>query len=329
MKKANMMKVQVNAQVTAIVSLFEFLGNVFHLFLLVYFKGTTFVSLFHAISLYFIVLPYAFLMNTSENKNRLAEQGWANVFKNLLGQPHGATQVDKNLVVKDASLRCRTNKVITASTDKDYKDITITRQSGNGEQLSSYDENSIPNVPSSDEPSCSNLSSGQGSKGQRFTSQQTLDVKTLVQNVNEHPLAKKQIKEAITNVKDEKKYLEHFKKLVALQEFCKGGTAVSELCLENEFKTSILVHDESVNKKSNKKGKRHEDNISILFKESKFNECTIEASSSRDEQAVEEDLDERSKIRNSILLQLDSFYDDTERFESLIEQLISYEESFL
>ena len=94
-----MKKVQVNAQVTVVVSLFEFLGNVLYLLLLVYFKGTTFVSLFHAISLYYIVLPYAFLMNTSDNKHRVVENGWANVFKNLLGKPHGVSKVVENCLL--------------------------------------------------------------------------------------------------------------------------------------------------------------------------------------------------------------------------------------
>ena len=31
-----------------------------------------------------ILLPYAFLMNTSHNKNRIVEYGWINVFKNLI-----------------------------------------------------------------------------------------------------------------------------------------------------------------------------------------------------------------------------------------------------
>ena len=33
--------------------------------------------------LYFVVLPYAFLMNTRYNKNRILEEGWINVLKNM------------------------------------------------------------------------------------------------------------------------------------------------------------------------------------------------------------------------------------------------------
>ena len=34
--------------------------------------------------LYFVVLPYAFLMNTRYNKNRIIEEGWLNVLKNMV-----------------------------------------------------------------------------------------------------------------------------------------------------------------------------------------------------------------------------------------------------
>ena len=34
--------------------------------------------------LHFVVLPYAFLMNTRYNKKRIIEEGWVNVFKNMV-----------------------------------------------------------------------------------------------------------------------------------------------------------------------------------------------------------------------------------------------------
>ena len=38
------------------------------------------------ITLYMVILPYAFLMNTSHNKDRIVADGWRNVFRNLLGR---------------------------------------------------------------------------------------------------------------------------------------------------------------------------------------------------------------------------------------------------
>ena len=34
--------------------------------------------------LHFVVLPYAFLMNTKYNKKRIIEEGWVNMIKNMV-----------------------------------------------------------------------------------------------------------------------------------------------------------------------------------------------------------------------------------------------------
>ena len=39
--------------------------------------------------LHFVVLSYAFLMNTRYNKNRIIEYGWFNVIKNIFGCNNG------------------------------------------------------------------------------------------------------------------------------------------------------------------------------------------------------------------------------------------------
>ena len=327
--KENLKKVEVNAQVTAIVSLFEFLGNVSHLFLLIYLKGTSYISLFHAISLYHIVLPYSFLMNTSENKNRIIEKGWTIVFKNILGRPHGAGEFDDNYEEVNTVSKDNKDKQLNGSANSNENGTSISKQSGSNDQLFESEENSLPNVPSSDEPSCSNISSTQDSENQQGPVLQTLDVKTLVQKVNRHPLAKKQITEAIINVRDEKKYLENFKKLITLQEFCNGGMAVSQKCLENEFKVNKVLCDKRFPTPPTKKGKRYEKSISIPAKKSRYNKCRKESDCLVDKTILDRKVNERCQIRASILTKLNTSYDDEEKFESLIDELISHEENFI
>ena len=82
----NMQKMRVNAQITAVTSILEIVGNVVQwaIWILI----TKFVglgSLIQSILLYFVVLPYVFLMNTSHNKSRIVEDGWINVLKNAIG----------------------------------------------------------------------------------------------------------------------------------------------------------------------------------------------------------------------------------------------------
>ena len=80
-----MKKVKVNAQARAMISMLESIYGVIIIILYWYFKGTSLLNLILAMVLYHIILPHAFLMNTSETKNRIVELGWKNVIKNIVG----------------------------------------------------------------------------------------------------------------------------------------------------------------------------------------------------------------------------------------------------
>ena len=86
-QKEDMRKVTVNAQVTAIISISEVVGC-FFILVITTITGTKTVAMFLFRLLEFVVLPYAFLMNTRENKFRIVEEGWSNVFRNTLNSFH-------------------------------------------------------------------------------------------------------------------------------------------------------------------------------------------------------------------------------------------------
>ena len=79
---------KVNAQVTAVTTSFEALGNVVIVIIRIC-SGLGAVRrvwsshLWLGLILYFVLLPFLFLMNTKHNKNRVIEEGWQNVFKNV------------------------------------------------------------------------------------------------------------------------------------------------------------------------------------------------------------------------------------------------------
>ena len=82
-----MRKLQVNAQITAVISSIEFIFFIAHIVGVSAAGGTNpgtgiIVMLMYMV-LFMIILPYAYLMNTSFNKNRIIEQGWLNVVKNI------------------------------------------------------------------------------------------------------------------------------------------------------------------------------------------------------------------------------------------------------
>ena len=85
---SNIKKVQINSQITAMISFLEVCGNVLSIILVYIFanyKVIGIITLLNSILLYFIVLPTTFLFNTSENKMRIIEHGWINMLRNLFG----------------------------------------------------------------------------------------------------------------------------------------------------------------------------------------------------------------------------------------------------
>ena len=82
----NQRKMYVNAQVTAVIMMLEFLGTCLIAVIFMVWDGfTRFTCSAIFMLLHFLVLSYAHLKNTRNNKNRIIEYGWSNVFKNILG----------------------------------------------------------------------------------------------------------------------------------------------------------------------------------------------------------------------------------------------------
>ena len=85
----NMTKLKVNAQVTAITTLLEHIGNMTAIIHGVHFTTRSswrLSILIHEMFCYCVFTPYVFLMNTSDNKNRIIKYGWRNVLKNIMGK---------------------------------------------------------------------------------------------------------------------------------------------------------------------------------------------------------------------------------------------------
>ena len=80
----NMRKVKINAQVAFALYILETVGQVL-VFVLWIIIGQTEAGMTLAVTLYYVVLPYTFLMNTSHNKNLLIDYGWMNTIRNVLG----------------------------------------------------------------------------------------------------------------------------------------------------------------------------------------------------------------------------------------------------
>ena len=82
----NVRKVKVNAQVTFVIYLLESVAN-FSIFVVWFFvhQRNSNLTLTLGVLWFHVILPYTFLMNTSHNKNLVADEGWWNTIRNTLG----------------------------------------------------------------------------------------------------------------------------------------------------------------------------------------------------------------------------------------------------
>ena len=92
----NLKKIKVNAQVTCMTTILELLGNLTRAILILIFKANTLLTYIPSIICYSILLPHAFIMNTSHNKNRVIECGWKNVLRNVVGMTRRPPENNEN-----------------------------------------------------------------------------------------------------------------------------------------------------------------------------------------------------------------------------------------
>ena len=78
------------------VSLVEMISNAGYLLIIYFTVRTSYITLIQIMMLYMVVLPYAFLMNTDFNKNRIVQHGWVNILKNIIGKPNNSIFIDTN-----------------------------------------------------------------------------------------------------------------------------------------------------------------------------------------------------------------------------------------
>ena len=96
-----MRRMKVNAQITTMTTALEFLGCLSYLIHVRITKGTNLASFIHFQSIYFILVPYAFLMNTSNNKFRVIQNGWRGVFRNIVGKHVTVGEVEQSDTASD------------------------------------------------------------------------------------------------------------------------------------------------------------------------------------------------------------------------------------
>ena len=203
----------VNAQITALTTFLELFAMATYLIHIAYMKGPSFSTAAHAMGVYNLLLPYAFLRNTSHNKNRIIDNGWANVVGNIIGRSNPLIECFNSISLGNVRNRQSTNTQIAM--------MTI------------LEDNKLVAAPfNKNEPS---TSQGKKLKNQYESNDVVLNAKKLDIQDDKYNVSQKLIAGMIKNIEDEVKYIRQFKQLVAYEDDFEKGKTLSGYDLEIEY----------------------------------------------------------------------------------------------
>ena len=313
-----MRKVQINAQVTAMISSLEVFGNVTVIILLAVTKGTSLFSLMHGMMFYAILIPRTFLMNTSHNKDRIVEKGWKNIIKNLIGKPNNSIQDNaivpnaENIMLKRRRKRNSPNNELGLFTIEKSMDPTDT---------------SAINPALKQGPSHGKVQPARFKPGRNTES---LDEQDLEDINDENEIMNKLVLSMLTEIRDELSYISYFKQMVTHLDLCRRGESISTYDLEHEF-SSICSQQIKKQKVKGKKGRKlaprrpnkSEDHSSLDISIETRKNGTIGSQKSSTNENLENMISRRSNLLRKIFISLDK----KENYDMLIEQLIDLEEN--
>ena len=116
-KNENLRTVKVNAQVTAMISFSEIVGFLIITLVSTSLKSATAGEIMFPL-LQNIILPYAFIINTRENKNNVIEQGWKNVLQNTLNIGSSSQASSAKSDVKNVDDNSNADRIINTVSQK-------------------------------------------------------------------------------------------------------------------------------------------------------------------------------------------------------------------
>ena len=293
-----------SAQITALTTFLELFAMVTYMIHLAYMKGPSFSTAAHAMGVHCILLPYSFLMNTSHNKNRIIDNGWANVVGNIIGRSNPLMGCFNSISLGNNGNEQMKKTQIVAMTILDDKKLVTT----------SFNE----------EPSTSRVKK---SKNQYDSNDIILNAKDLDIQDDQYTVSQKLIAGMTKNIEDEEKYIRKFKQLVAYEDDFEKGKTLSEYELGTEY---FSDYEQTTTYQNAKLGSEWSIDMPIVKQSTRVNQ---------DEQDVyviditelylKGDIEDRILMRIKILKLLNLANREDENYKDLIKELIDLEESFI
>jgi hypothetical protein len=326
----NTRRVTVNAQVTAVISLIETAFNMFSIIIgTITVRPSWLIIIILNMTLYMVIIPYTFLMNTSDNKKRVVEYGWKNVFQNMLGgksisriSPSEASNTKLRTTQNTVKLKTISGEIVSDRlfTTKSLADIT--NEDIDVAASTIYDT-------FDDEATTSNGTKSTNPKTASFVLPKVNDLDT---KLSYQDTAKKLVAQMINHVGDSEQYIKYFKSLVAYQEGRKNGNVISELDLEKEFAVYFIPESEMEIKSRGRKVKRSKHKKIKPSAKTQFDVSYHVRK--RDTQIGEKVNSNRNGddiiiLRKRILDNINSSNIKCSSYKNLVEELIDLEESFI
>ena len=362
--KENLKRMKVNAQITALTSFLEFVGTFTYIIHMKIATSTNFATLIHFQAIYMILVPHAFLKNTSDNKNRIIDQGWNNVFKNIIGRPTNSVEPINNNSshnkINETPLVLSRQRKKSNNQNNEVFTISKFRSSGPSNKIS-IDTLRL-HIPFHDAPSCSKTREPKNkdhsevgtpnapnntrddfimnhSLCKKFCNKDdsleeddfhTLDVNTLAQQNKKHAIAQKLISGMVECILQEEMYIGYFQKLVVFEHCCREGKILSEIDLQREFSynghdCSQKVITKNQKCKVNQSFPKSTNPQSNDEYQSNTKQDTIN-NSIQDKSRLEGELINRSLLRREILGKLRHYRLRDELYDTLIDEIIDLEE---
>ena len=315
--KLNKRKLIVNAQIAATISIIESTTMISYTIAVAITVRTSYGTLIYLLLLYMIILPYSLLKNTSDNKERIIEQGWMNIFKNIFGKLLEALGV-KNVVEPSIPLATISNDVETR-TAKIGKESDVSGNKDDIEIASVHDQIDKDEVPAFD--NSQNLDEEQASTSQ-IPRKETSRKEKYQRNLQ------KLVSKMIQNIEQEEKYIGYFQSYVSLTEAYKNDDFDIELDMKS-IESILTDNFQLITKMGKSKGSKNKRSTLTTNTSGKINPIGSKVGRNLETSKFKGTQAERILKRKQMLSKIISKNMNDENFATLIEDLIILEESFV
>ena len=326
----NKRKVEVNAQVTAVITALEVLGNLVNSVIWMFIIGFTgFSTLGLNMLLYFILLPCIFLMNTKHNKNRIVEKGWKNVIRNAFGFPKESsldesdpiqgTNISDNKSESNLSrirkwfkTRRHVVRPFVASFQPASQKIEIFTISQN-QQFPLYNTVTDESSPAVDINKAANSGKRTVKNGAENFNEGSHGPQNRLYRIS---MGSKIISLMSENMQDEMLYIRYFRKLLAFEETLKQDNH------SHPFGVKRVDTRDARGSSSNCSANQDEEFLNLNNDEESYETSDVQNNFTGEFQ-------DRVAMRKQMLSAIQHCDDDEDRYEEFLERLINMEEDLI